>query len=233
MKKAHIWAAIWVIIILAPILIIFRSYNPDAGRTVDIVKIGVILPFTASSTEDMLIAEEIRNSLELLPKRALGAGMPPSIVFIYEDSSNDEAKVQASADKLLEEVGVSAIITAPIATSTRAALTDKLKNENVHLITVNSMSSDKKFSCENESLNDVGAEEVAALAMFCKTYQATYEKVPGYYAAYAFDIGNVLSRALDVQRTDTETKRVIRSAFTSSIYRGITGTIRLGWKGSI
>ncbi len=252
MKKAYIWVGIWVIVILAPILIIFSAYEPAPGPGVDIVKIGVILPFTASSTASvalsagisaetpsvmpaesaMAFAEEIRNGLELLPKRPLAAGMPPSVVFIYQDSANDENMVLKKAEFLVKESGVSAIISGPVSGSTADALSKMLHASGIPLIAVGTMPVDQKFSCEKEGLANVGIEEVAALAVFCKTYQMSYPKpdgsAPGYHAAYAFDIGNVILRALDVIRDDAHTKKEILKAFDMRTYKGITGTVRFG-----
>ncbi len=252
MKKAYIWVGIWVIVILAPILIIFSAYEPAPGPGVDIVKIGVILPFTATSTASadlsagisanapgimsaesaMAFAEETRNGLELLPKRPLAAGMPPSVVFIYQDSANDEDVLLKKAEFLVKESGVSAVISGPVSANTAVALSNILNASGVPHVAVGSVPADHKFSCEKEGLAHVGIEEVAALAVFCKTYQMSYPKpdgsAPGYHAAYAFDIGNVLLRALDVIRDDVRTKNAIYKALDMKTYKGITGTIRFG-----
>ncbi len=226
MKKAYIWACIWAIIILAPIAIVFGVYAPAPGEPVDIVKIGVILPF---SGPDEAVAKDIRNALELLPKRPLVKGTPPSIVFMYEDSKGDDAAAVEAAGRLIAG-GAMAMVSGP-ATSTSEALAQVAKKAKVPFVSLAGPA--VSFSCEKEGLLNVGIGEVAALAVYCESYQKAYKAaVPGFYGALAFDIGNVFLRALDRPLDDASAKKSISRSFESREYKGITGDIRFGSKGS-
>jgi ABC-type branched-subunit amino acid transport system substrate-binding protein len=224
MKKAYIWAGIWAILILAPLFFVLAAYEPTGGAKVDIVKIGVILPTTASST-----AEQIKFGFELLPKRPIGADLPPSIVFIYQDSNGTEQSAVDAASLLITEGGVSALAFA--ADGTEAALVRMTEEAGLPFIIIDK--NEQKFSCEKDGQNNVGVGEAAALKVFCESYQKQYSgKKPEYFAAYAFDVGNILMRALDVQQSDSETKDAIKRAFSSHKYTGITGTIQFDSEGN-
>lgn len=247
MKKAYIWACIWVLIILAPIILVYGMYKPVDEKMLDIVKIGVILPFMASSTlpADIVSASsatayEIMNGLEAVPKRSLVPGAAPALVFIFEDSGGDEygdeARARASVEKLIMEAGVSAIILGPSAdqssttNSINEALVRAADAAHVPLMPISAFSG-STFGCGPEGLTDIGSGEAEALSDFCATYQKQHKATPTYFAAYAFDLGNILMRALDMQRSEADTREAISKAVSAHKYSGITGAILLNSKG--
>ncbi len=265
MKKAYIWACIWGLLILAPIFLIYGMYKPVDDKKLDIVKIGVILPFmapaNASSTSTSTVpsmtpaeakeaavasdmAYEIMNGLEAVSKRPLTPGAAPAIVFIYEDSASlsdgqtasAADKARAIAEKLVREAGVSALVIGagfgPATTTGEAsdAIARVADAASIPLVYVHPFAG-STFGCGPEGLTDIGAGEAEALSDFCATYQKQHKATPSYFAAYAYDLGNILMQALDMQRSASDTREAIRKAVSAHKYTGITGAILLNSKG--